>query len=123
MKLTTPLTKAAAVVLVGPLVVLAAARPPFIDPESLPTEPIFKGPWETFNKAPADKTRITPSRIWDVEGNITTSLRTVKVGAAAAGAFDHGITIGPGGVLTLEFEENIAGRYDPRRLPVKPQFH
>ncbi|KAF6831860.1 alpha-l-rhamnosidase a [Colletotrichum plurivorum] len=110
MKLTTPLTEAAAVVLISPLVVLAAARPPFIDPESLPTKPIFKGPWDRFNKAPVDKARITPSRIWDVEGNITTSLRTVKVGTAAAGAFDHGITIGPGGVLTLEFEENIAGR-------------
>ncbi|WYZ38979.1 hypothetical protein EsH8_III_000893 [Colletotrichum jinshuiense] len=95
----------------APPTVLAALRPPFIDPKALPKTPVFKGPWERYIKAPADKTRITPSRVWNVEGNITTSqLETLEVGVEAVYAFDHGITVGPGGVLTLEFEENIAGR-------------
>lgn len=70
-------------------------------------------------KAPEDKTYIVPSRIWDVEGNITTSHRPVEVGAAAAHILEHGVTIGPGGLLTLEFEENISGRY-PLLTPLPP---
>ncbi|OLN95453.1 hypothetical protein CCHL11_09471 [Colletotrichum chlorophyti] len=91
--------------------VLAAMRPPFVDPEALPNTPVFTGPWERYVKAPEDKTRIVPSRIWDAEGNVTTSrLETVDTGSQAAQMFAHGITVGPGGVLTLEFEENISGR-------------
>ncbi|KAL0944124.1 alpha-l-rhamnosidase a [Colletotrichum truncatum] len=110
MKLNTPLARWASFIILAPPMALAAVRPPFIDPESLPKEPIFKGPWERYVKAPADKTRIVPSSIYGVEGNVTTSLRAVEVGAAAAHTFENGITIGPGGVLTLEFAENIAGR-------------
>ncbi|KZL69961.1 hypothetical protein CT0861_06450 [Colletotrichum tofieldiae] len=112
MKSTTPVAKWAALALFfAPPAALAAVRPPYIDPEALPNTSVFKGPWERYIKAPEDKTRIVASRIWDAEGNVTTSgLEAVEVGAKAADAFDHGITVGPGGVLTLEFEENIAGR-------------
>ncbi|KAH8908913.1 Six-hairpin glycosidase [Coniochaeta sp. PMI_546] len=86
---------------------LAATRP-FIDWESLPNTTIFPGPWEKYIKAPRDKTRITPARIWKVKGNVSTS----GVNGWARGGHEPGggIAIGPGGVLTLEFDENIAGR-------------
>jgi alpha-L-rhamnosidase-like protein len=82
---------------------------PFIDPDNLPDETLFPGPWERYIKAPANKTRITPAGIWAVEGNVTTSAQGVKlqVGEHVAGS---GILLGPGGLLTLEFAENIAGR-------------
>ncbi|KXH51899.1 hypothetical protein CSIM01_13676 [Colletotrichum simmondsii] len=112
MKSTTPPAKWASLVsMMAPRMVLAALQPPYIDPNSLPDTPVFRGPWERYIKAPADKTYIVPHRIWDVEGNITTSgLEAVEVGVEAGRTFHHGITIGPGGMLTLEFEENIAGR-------------
>ncbi|KAK2065718.1 Six-hairpin glycosidase [Colletotrichum caudatum] len=112
MKSTAPVAEWASLALIfAPPTALAALRPPFIDPEALPTTSVFKGPWERYIKAPEDKTHIVPFRVWDVEGNVTTSgLEAVEVGAKAADAFSNGITVGPGGVLTLEFEENIAGR-------------
>ncbi|GKT49335.1 uncharacterized protein ColSpa_09516 [Colletotrichum spaethianum] len=112
MKSSTPVAKWAPFALfLAPPAALAALRPPFIDPEALPNTSVFKGPWERYIKAPIDKTRIVPSGIWDAEGNVTTSgLESVEVGAEAVDAFNRGITIGPGGVLTLVFEENIAGR-------------
>ncbi|KAF9881960.1 helicase associated domain-containing protein [Colletotrichum karsti] len=110
MKLTTPHAKWAAFAIIASRMALAEVRPAFINPEALLQDSLFKGPWERYIQAPEDKSRIVPYRIWEVEGNITTSHRTVEVGAAAAYTFEHGITIGPGGELTLEFEENISGR-------------
>lgn len=83
-------------------------RRPFIDYESLPDTTVFPGPWDKYIKAPINKTRIPPARIWRVMGNVTTSGVDAKtrVGHGHGG----GIAIGPGGVLTVEFEENIAGR-------------
>jgi hypothetical protein len=77
-----------------PLIVASIAS--YIDYESLPDKTLFPGPWERYIKAPSNKTYITPSRIWKVRGNVTTS--------------GVGIAIGAGGELTVEFDENIAGR-------------
>ncbi|WQF79978.1 Putative six-hairpin glycosidase superfamily, alpha-L-rhamnosidase, six-hairpin glycosidase [Colletotrichum destructivum] len=109
---TVPVARWASLAMfLAPSTALAALRPPFIDPEALPDVSVFKGPWERYIKAPANKTHIVPSRIWDAEGNITTSgFEAVEIGTAAVDTFSRGITIGPGAVLTLEFEENIAGR-------------
>ncbi|KAH6686172.1 Six-hairpin glycosidase-like protein [Plectosphaerella plurivora] len=78
-------------------------------PVFFPYETLFPGPWERFIKAPANKTHITPTGIWAVEGNVTTSAHggPLQVGEHVPGS---SILIGPGGLLTLEFAENIAGR-------------
>ncbi|KAB5563061.1 Six-hairpin glycosidase-like protein [Coniochaeta sp. 2T2.1] len=91
-----------------PLAAIGLGDRPYIDFESLPNKTIWPGPWEKYIKAPKDKTRITPARIWKASGNVTTSGIDAKtrIGHEPGG----GIAIGPGGVLTLEFEENIAGR-------------
>jgi len=97
---------------VSTLVPLAAAeligRRPFIDYEALPNTTVFPGPWEKYIKAPKDKTRISPARIWRASGNVT--IAGADASARVGREHGGGIAIGPGGVLTLEFEENIAGR-------------
>ncbi|KAK8034417.1 hypothetical protein PG993_009412 [Apiospora rasikravindrae] len=80
--------------------------PDGIDYHHLPREPVFPGPWDRFIKAPANKSHITPARIWMVEGNVTTT-STSTGGYLSA---DGSILIGEGGHITLEFEENISGR-------------
>ncbi|KAK8038131.1 hypothetical protein PG994_014898 [Apiospora phragmitis] len=54
---------------------------------------------------PANKSHITPARIWMVDGNVTTTSNGGHLSA------DGSILIGEGGHITLEFEENISGRY------------
>ncbi|KAK6856052.1 hypothetical protein PG995_008203 [Apiospora arundinis] len=81
-----------------------AVGPDGIDYHHLPREPVFPGPWDRFNKAPADKSFITPARVWKVEGNVTTTSNGGNLSA------DGSILIGEGGHITLEFEENISGR-------------
>ncbi len=48
-----------------------------------------------------------PSRIYKVRGNVSTSTAD-RGGDSSEGT---GLMIGAGGTLSLEFEENIAGRY------------
>ena len=87
----------------------AAGTAPFIDYNHLPNETIFPGPWEEYIKAPANKSYIRPARIWKARGNVTDSGFE-----ASLRSNDHrsgsSILIGVGGILTLEFDENIAGR-------------
>ena len=85
------------------------AATPFIDYNNLPNETIFPGPWEESIKAPANKSYIRPARIWKARGNVSdsgfdASLRTADHDSGSS------ILIGIGGILTLEFDENIAGR-------------
>ncbi|KAK8012674.1 hypothetical protein PG991_010049 [Apiospora marii] len=82
-----------------------AVSPDGIDYHHLPREPVFPGPWDRFIKAPANKSYITPAKIWMVEGNVTTTRNGGRLSA------DGDILIGEGGRITLEFEENISGRY------------
>ncbi|KAI2623119.1 Six-hairpin glycosidase-like protein [Hypoxylon sp. NC1633] len=80
-----------------------------IDYHSLPTHPAFPGPWDKYIKAPADKSFITPARFWRVEGNVTVPNTEYQL-PARGHTYSGSILIGEGGLLTVEFEENIAGR-------------
>jgi len=94
-----------------PLGALGGGNPPFIDPDALPDESVFPGPWEQYIKAPANKSFIEPARIWSVKGNVTSSAAAgvaLREGGHVPGG---GIMMGPGGRLTLEFAENVGGRY------------
>ncbi|KAM0285126.1 hypothetical protein ACHAQH_001554 [Verticillium albo-atrum] len=64
-----------------------------VDPAALPDMTIFPGPWERYIKAPTDKTRITPARIWATFSNVTTSSAPRQADAPG----DH-------------FDENVGGR-------------
>ncbi|KAL7625295.1 hypothetical protein AAE478_004511 [Parahypoxylon ruwenzoriense] len=80
-----------------------------VDYHNLPVDPVFPGPWDKYIKAPANKSFITPTRFWKVEGNVTTL--SIDSGPLTYGHYyGGGILIGEGGLLTLEFRENIAGR-------------
>ena len=72
----------------------------------LPENTLFPGPWEQYIKAPKNKTHITPARIYRVRGNVSTS--SFEDGKHEDGG---GLMLGAGGTLSLEFDENIAGRY------------
>lgn len=82
-----------------------AVSPDGIDYHHLPREPVFPGAWDRFIKAPANKSYITPARVWMVDGNVTTTNNDGYLSA------DGDILIGEGGRITFEFEENISGRY------------
>lgn len=95
--------------LLGSLFLSLTAATPFLDYNNLPNETIFPGPWEEYIKAPSNKSYIRPARIWKARGNVSDSGFEASLQAA-----DHdsgsSILIGMGGILTLEFDENIAGR-------------
>ncbi len=84
---------------------VAASQLPSLDYEHLPNTTLFPGPWEQYIKAPKDKGRISPARIYRIRGNVSTS--TADDGDHELGS---GLMLGAGGTLSLEFQENIAGR-------------
>jgi hypothetical protein len=73
--------------------------------EDLPSEAVFPGPWDANIQAPANKTHIRPKRLWKTEGDVAAADVLV-----ARKTKDHSLTMGPGGLVTLEFPQNIAGR-------------
>ncbi|KAH8664022.1 Six-hairpin glycosidase-like protein [Xylariales sp. PMI_506] len=82
-----------------------------IDYHKLPNRTVFPGPWDEYIKAPSNKAYIVPKRIWKVDGNVTTTTRGGAAWDGAEAVFERGsILIGEGGLLTVEFEENISGR-------------
>jgi hypothetical protein len=89
---------------------VAAAQSDFVDYQSLPRDTIFPGPWESNIRAPVDKSRIIPVKIFKSEG-------VVWDGEAVLQDADPGASwgIGPGGMVTFEFAENIAGKYALKR--------
>ncbi|KAL9603718.1 MAG: hypothetical protein Q9219_001037 [cf. Caloplaca sp. 3 TL-2023] len=72
---------------------------------TLPRQALFPGPWEEYIKAPQDKSRIRPAKVWDFEGLVSFPEAVVnwQENNSSTG-------LGPGGLITLEFPENIAGR-------------
>lgn len=100
--------------LLGAFLCLAAAAHAKIsndggaDYESLPHDTIFPGPWESNIRAPVNKSHIVPVKIFAFEGQ-TQGAETVLTGADAQSGLTW--TISPGGLITFEFGENIAGRY------------
>lgn len=83
-----------------------------IDYESLPRDTVFPGPWEEYIRAPANKSFITPVKIFDFEGG-TSGAESVLKGSPASVDVNTGLkwVISPGGLITFEFGENIAGKY------------
>ena|ERR1700710_2307615 len=77
------------------------------DYESLPLNTIFPGPWENYIRAPVNKSHIAPVKIFDLEG-VVSGAETVLQDADANGGIAW--IIGPGGLITFEFAENIAGK-------------
>ncbi len=74
-----------------------------------PLDTIFPGPWESYIRAPLNKSHITPVRIFHYEG-ATSGAESVLQDASA----ENGVSwvISPGGLITFEFQENISGRQD-----------
>ncbi len=85
-------------------------------PERL--EAAFPGPWDRYIKAPKDKQRVVPRRVWRVRGNVSSlglgdsfeDGETREMEDGEAWVQGKGILIGMGGQLTVEFDENIGGR-------------
>jgi hypothetical protein len=73
--------------------------------EDLPSKAVFPGPWDANIQAPANKTHILPKRIWKTEGDVAAADTLVTWKTKK-----HDLTMGPGGLVTLEFPQNIAGR-------------
>ncbi|KAJ9134654.1 Alpha-l-rhamnosidase a [Pleurostoma richardsiae] len=92
--------------------IAASADPPprFVNYNSLPDETVFPGPWEQYIKAPANKSYITPARIWKARGNVSDSGFEAALRSGGEHQPGSSILIGSGGTLTLEFDENISGR-------------
>lgn len=90
---------------------VAAAQSDFVNYQSLPRDTIFPGPWESNIRAPVNKFRIIPVKIFKSEG-------VVWDGEAVLQDADPGASwgIGLGGLVTFEFAENIAGKYGPEYL-------
>ncbi|KAL8651473.1 MAG: hypothetical protein Q9210_003228 [Variospora velana] len=72
---------------------------------SLPRHAVFPGPWDEYIKAPSNKSYIQPDKIWHVEG--PTLLPDAVLGHHDSAS---SMTLDPGGLVILEFAENIAGR-------------
>ncbi|KAL8657012.1 MAG: hypothetical protein Q9226_002339 [Calogaya cf. arnoldii] len=72
---------------------------------SLPTQAVFPGPWEVHIKAPVNKSHIRPSKIWHVEGSVSVPNAVLDWPET-----NSSTTLAPGGLVTYEFPENIAGR-------------
>jgi hypothetical protein len=64
--------------------------------DDLPSEAVFPGPWNDNIQAPANKSYIQPASIWHSEGDTNWK--------------GGNLTMGAGGLMTLEFPQNIAGR-------------
>lgn len=74
--------------------------------ESLPLNTIFPGPWESDIRAPKNKSHIAPVKVFKTEGAVLDASILLDGGASKSG-----LVLGPGDLVSLEFAENIAGRY------------
>lgn len=81
-----------------------------LDYEHLPRATIFPGPWEENIRAPVNKSHITPVKIFNFEG-ATRGFDSVLLDATTKRGSGLSWVIGPGGLVTFEFGENIAGKY------------
>lgn len=72
---------------------------------TLPEHSIFPGPWEQYIKAPANKTHIFPQKVWKWDGDVSEPDALLQWTDLSKRS-----SLGPGGMVILEFKENIAGR-------------
>lgn len=87
--------------------VLRAAKLDGPDYESLPLVTIFPGPWESSIRAPHNKSYIEPVKIFKFEGAVSGAESVLQDAKTEAGV---SWIIRPGGLITFEFGENIAGK-------------
>ncbi|ORY71825.1 Six-hairpin glycosidase-like protein [Pseudomassariella vexata] len=122
MWLFTPLKSLVAILFIPLAATFNAA---FVDPHKLPVEPVFPGPWDDYIKAPVNKSFITPARIWQIEGNVTTTGYNDLALQNGNSMEDGSILIGEGGLITVEFDENISGRvcFDVESVTDEPVLH
>ncbi|KAL8902529.1 MAG: hypothetical protein Q9207_004627 [Kuettlingeria erythrocarpa] len=72
---------------------------------TLPRHAVFPGPWDEYIKAPPNRSYIRPERIWHIEGPVTHPEAVLDWQETTTS-----VTLDPGGLVILEFAENIAGR-------------
>lgn len=70
-----------------------------------PQTSIFPGPWEENIQAPANKTHIYPEKLWRWDGDISDPGALLEWTDPNTRS-----SLSPGGMITLEFKENVAGR-------------
>ncbi|KAG9236563.1 Six-hairpin glycosidase-like protein [Amylocarpus encephaloides] len=75
--------------------------------EALPSDTIFPGPWESNIRAPVNKSHIVPVKIFNFEGAASGAASVLQDADISSGI---SWIINPGGLVTFEFAENIAGR-------------
>ncbi|KAK0635378.1 Six-hairpin glycosidase-like protein [Bombardia bombarda] len=85
----------------GSLVAIGRSEVTNLGYHHLREQPAFPGPWEGYIQAPENKTHIVPKRVYKTEGNTEYWLTDGVI---------SGISLGPSGVVTLKFEQNIGGR-------------
>ncbi|KAL8949430.1 MAG: hypothetical protein Q9222_004453 [Ikaeria aurantiellina] len=78
---------------------------PGVSHSSLPQHAVFPGQWEEYIKAPANRSHIRPQKVWHVEGSVFHPQAVLDWQENNSSTI-----IGPGGLVILEFPENIAGR-------------
>ena len=77
------------------------------DYESLPLKTIFPGPWESNIRAPFNKSHIVPVKVYNSEGAVSGAESVLQDAYTSS---EHTWVISPGGLVTFEFRENIAGK-------------
>ena len=104
-----------------------------VDQTNLPAEAVFPGVWDKYIQAPADKGFIRPRAVKTIEGDVgsrsenllvvrnedgTEERRVVEEDGKGeegqkpiAANWPRDLTMGRGGLIVFDFEENIAGRY------------
>jgi hypothetical protein len=88
---------------------ISVASQQVVDYEALPSDTIFPGPWESNIRAPLNKSRIVPIKIFNFEGAVSGQESVLRDDATSGISW----VIRTGGLITFEFEENISGRYVP----------
>jgi len=73
--------------------------------DDLPSEAVFPGPWDDYIQAPANKSYIRPIAVKSTEGDVSNAM-----GLLEGVYWEKKPVLGPGGLMILEFEQNIAGR-------------
>lgn len=73
--------------------------------EDLPSHAIFPGPWDDLIQAPKNKSHILPKRVFRSGGDVGNAELLLEESNSK-----QSMTLGPSGIVTFEFPQNVAGR-------------
>lgn len=73
--------------------------------QELPTKAVFPGPWDEYIQAPLNKTHIRPKGVHNTTGDVVNASSVLEGGLG-----NHNLTLGPGGNVIFDFQQNIGGR-------------